>query len=446
MDGAEPKGTEQRNREADKHPAIAFPRPSRTLTALTTSAIALPGIATPASADVPIERATGSLASSYYFEDNLSPGDFLDDGVGSRDRYEIYTQQLRFDLPISERMDLGIDLLYEEMSGASPWFVVAEAGTGKPLQVMSGATIDDHRFDAAVDLDFYMDRGKDTMSGGFSIEKDYTSFNLGLGAERNYNDKNTVLNASLGFSYDWINPTDSDGAPDRPGSDQKWSIDLFAGISQILSRASTLQATIKYKHSQGFLNDPYKLVATIEPNEGLLSDERPDQKDQVSILFRYRHHFESLNGSAHADYQFYADDWDVRSHTIELAWYQNFFEWLTFAPGFRWYSQSKADFYEAVLPGGTPPSERSSDYRLSPYGAISFKGKLEVELRDLFQYEPPRFLERFGITDGFDLLAALSYERYLSDGDFGLTSVSETDEAPGLVNFHVVAVTLSGRF
>ena len=446
MDGADRTKADGSKRGVSLRPAYALPRPSRTLTALTTSALALPGIATPSNADAPIERATAESSFSYYFEDNLSPGDFLDDGVGSRDRYEVYTKQLRFDLPVSERMDLGIDFLYEDMSGASPWFVVAEAGTGKPLQVMSGATIDDTRFDAAVDLDFFMDNGKDTMTSGFSLENDYSSFHLGIGAERNYNDKNTVFNTSIAFSHDWVNPTDSDGDVTRPGSDTKWAIDLFAGLSQILSRASIFQATINYKHSAGFLNDPYKLVATVGPADPRLSDERPDTREQVSILFRYRYHFEALNGSAHADYQFYADDWDMRSHTVELAWYQTFLEKFTFAPSLRWYSQSKADFYEAVLPAGARPSERSSDFRLSPYGAVSIKGKIEVELLDLFEYDPPRFLQHVGITEGFDLIAGLSYERYLSDGDFSVRSVSESDEAPGLVNFQVIAFSLTGRF
>ncbi|HKK51414.1 MAG TPA: hypothetical protein VKA74_07495, partial [Myxococcota bacterium] len=113
-------------------------RPGRTLTALTSSALALPGIAGSARADAPIEQATGSAAFSYYKEDNLSPGKFLDDGSGSRERYEVFTGQMRFDIPTSERTDIGIDLLYEEMSGASPWFVQS-GPSGEALQVMSGA-------------------------------------------------------------------------------------------------------------------------------------------------------------------------------------------------------------------------------------------------------------------------------------------------------------------
>ena len=40
----------------------------------------------------------------------------------------------------------------------------------------------------------------------------------------------------------------------------------------------------------------------------------------------------------------------------------------------------------------------------------------------------------------------MSYERYLSDGNYALVSVEEDDEAPGLVKFQVIAVTLTGRF
>jgi hypothetical protein len=332
------------------------------------------------------------------------------------------------------------------MSGASPWFVTTDPNTGQPVQVMSGATIDDTRYDVLADVDFYMDRGKDTLSAGFSLEQDYTSFNVGIGTERNFNDKNTTFNASGAFSYDWIEPNNPQVSQARPTSGEKWSIDLFAGLAQILTRASTAQFTVNYKHADGYLADPYKAITSLGGGGAVLSDLRPDTKDQASFLLRYRHHIEAVHASAHVDYRFYLDDWGTTSHTVEVAWYQNLFEWLTITPSFRWYSQGKADFYDTVLPSGPPPSERSSDYRLSPYGAYSYKIKADVELQDLWSYEPPGWLEAIGITDGLDLIASLSYERYFSDGDLAIVSVSEQDEAPGLVRFRVVAFTLSGRF
>ena len=433
--------------EDDLEQAVfALPRPSKTLTALTTSALALPGIAGSANADAPIERASASAAFSYYTEDNLSPSKFSTaGGTGSRNRYEVYTGQLRFDLPVSDRIDVGIDLLYEEMSGASPWYVLPDTN-GKALQVMSGATIDDHRFDIAIDTDFYLDRGKDTVSVGISTEKDYFSVHTGIGTERNFNDKNTTLSVAGTFSYDWIDPTDPSFSIARPSSEEKWSIDLFGGLSQIVNRSSTVSFTVNYKHSDGYLADPYKAITQLGTSGAVLADRRPGTKDQVSLLARYRRHFESITGSLHADYRFYADNWSIKSHTVELAWYQNFFEWLTITPSVRWYSQSKADFYDTVLGIGNVPNDRSSDYRLSPYGAVSYKIKAEVAFDDVWHYDSPAWLQAIGVSNGMDLIASLSYERYRSDGDFAIESVGESEEAPGLVRFRVFAVSLSGRF
>jgi hypothetical protein len=424
---------------------ICVPRPSRRFAALTSSALALPGIAGTAAADTPIERAEGSAAFSYYVEDDLSRNKFHEDGDGDRERYEVYTTQLRFDLPVSERVDLGIQMLYEEMSGASPWYV-APGTTGESLQVMSGATIEDERFDATIDADFYMDKGKDTFSAGVSTENDYLSFHLGIGADRNYNDRNTTLSLSGAFSYDWIDPSDPNFVSTTPREDgEKWSIDLFTGLSQILTRSTTGQLAINYKHSDGFLNDPYKVIQNLDSGFGLLSDERPSEKDQVSILGRLRQHIEPLNASVHFDYRFYADTYSVTSHTVDLAWHQTIMNWLTISPSVRYYSQSKADFYETLLPVGIIPKERSSDFRLSPYGSLSFRIKAEVTLEELFRYDAPDWLRRVGVADGFDLIAAFSYERYLSDGNYALVSVEEDDEAPGLVKFQVFAFTLTGR-
>ena len=75
--------------------------PSRALTALTTSALALPGFATSGAADTPIEQASAAYAFSYYAEDDLKSNRFS--GTGSQERYEVLTHQLELDFPVSCR-------------------------------------------------------------------------------------------------------------------------------------------------------------------------------------------------------------------------------------------------------------------------------------------------------------------------------------------------------
>ena len=438
MSDEETKG--QAENDATECPAaFAMPRPSPKLAALTTSALALPGIVGSAHADAPIERASASSSFSYYREDQIRQNK-KSSATGSNKRYEVYAKQLRVDLPATERTDIGIDFLYESMSGASPISVTRE--NGRLVSAMSGATIEDERYDLNLDLDYYLDEGKDTISAGFSTEKDYDSVHVGLATTRNFNDKNTTLDLAGTFAYDWIEPTGG-GTNNRIVTDEKWSVDLFMGLAQIISRASTAQITINYKHSEGFLSDPYKRFL-VDASNSNFNDARPEKREMVSIMGRYRHHFEDVEGSLHLDYRFFADSWEMVSHTIEVGWYQTLFDSLTIKPAIRWYSQSKADFYEPIF--AVRPTYGSSDYRLSPYGAVSAKIRFDYEVLDAFNYDPPEFLQAIGITEGLDVVASLSYERYISNGHFGLQSVGEFEEAPALVSFQVIAFTLSGQF
>jgi hypothetical protein len=78
-----------------------------------------------------IERATASSSFSYYREDQLPQKKLA---TGSAKRYEVFAKQLRFDIPTTDRTDIGIEFLYESMSGASPWFVSPNSVTGEPEQ------------------------------------------------------------------------------------------------------------------------------------------------------------------------------------------------------------------------------------------------------------------------------------------------------------------------
>ncbi|NNL87109.1 MAG: DUF3570 domain-containing protein, partial [Myxococcales bacterium] len=311
----------------------------RSLAALTAGALALPGLASPAVADSPNTRPSASYRYSTYQEDGIDSSKLA---PGSTDeRYEIDTHQLRFSSPVSSRIDFSLDVVHETMSGASPWFV--ERGpNGEPLQVMSGATIDEERTDFLGKLNFYRDNGRVSILGGISDEKDYQSLNGGLEWERHFNEKNTTLTTGVGLSLDDIEPTDADLFATRVSSEDKKSYSAFLTLSQVLNRHSAIQSTLSYQNSSGFLSDPYKLVSVGGVN---VADARPDDRNMISWLTRYRRHFEGLDGSFHADYRFYIDDWDINSHTVEIAWYQNFFRTVKLVPNARYYSQSEEDFY-----------------------------------------------------------------------------------------------------
>ncbi len=378
-----------------------------------------------AGAETPADRWTADYSFSYYAEDDIDDDKLQ---VGSEEsRYEIQSHQLRFGAPVTARTDLVVHLVHESMSGATPWFVEPDA-EGNPVQVMSGASVEDRRTDALVTGSYYMDRGRFSLKGGYSKENDYQAWNSGFDYEAHFNEKNTVWGLGGGFSIDTIEPTDAE-LFGRVEDEDKQSYSFFSSLSQIVTRSSVLQSSLSYQYSTGYLSDPYKLVSVDGTN---VRDNRPDSRHQLSWLTRYRHHFDRVNGTLHADYRFYVDDWNMNSHTLELAWYQTLFDSIRLIPSIRYYTQSQAEFYGPYFDDSVEEGDHvSSDYRLSPYGALSWKLRAETYLRG-WPFER------------LDWKAGIAWERYLSSGGLALKNVSI--ENPGLVSFNIFSFNLTARF
>ena len=393
----------------------------QTLHALTSSALALPGLASQALAEGDL-GITAEYNYAKYTEDDISSSNVAPGNETSR--YEIDLHQFRFAMPVTERLDLDLEVAYETMTGASPWYIRPDATTGAPVQVMTGATIEDTRTDVLASGTYAMDWGSVTGSGGLSIERDYMAFNAGGSAQRDFNEKNTTLAGGLGVSFDLIEPT-QDGTSQRVDNEDKHSVTLFGSASQVLSQSSAIQTTLTYQYTGGFLSDPYKLALVAGLTE---ADSRPDQRHAFSLLARYRKHFERIGGSFHVDYRFHVDDWEINAHTFDFGWYQNVFDVVRITPSLRYYSQSQAQFYAPFYLSARSDGLYSSDYRLSPYGALSYRVKAETRFQ----------------TWNFDWIATVGWERYESSADLAMLSVDV--ENPGLVSFNVWSVGLTGRF
>ncbi len=384
--------------------------------------MALSGPAASAWADSPINGVEADYHYSTYSEDDLDTSKGLAGGETSR--YEIQMHQFSLRAPVGERWDVGIDMVHETMSGASPQYVVPDAA-GKPIQVMSGASIDDQRNDLLVKWNRYFDNGRLGLSSGYSSENDYRAINLGVDGETHFNEGNTTLSVGLGTSVDAIEPTDANLFATRPDDETKQSYSVLLGLSQILNRATLLQTSVTYKHSRGYLSDPYKSMFVVGGT--FLPDERPDVRNQLSWLSRFRGHVRELQGTLHADYQFHIDDWGISSHTFELAWYQKMGR-LTLVPSTRYYTQTAAKFYVPYFNVLPAISDYSNDFRLSAYGSLTLGFKAEYALRLKW-------------TGGHDLILALAFDRYFSSED--LAWVNDPQEAPGLVSYSIVTLGIA---
>ena len=369
---------------------------SRSLIALSTSALALPGIA---HADAPPTESTLSYKISNYQEDDLTRAQVP---FGELERYDIDVHQFQYVSPLGRDFALFIDANHEDMSGASPWFSTANAA-GEPVINMSGASgITDARSELSIGTRYYSQNGNFGGAVGYSEENDYRATYVNLSGSRNFN--NDLTTVTLGFSHsaDDIFPTDAE-LFNRVRNEDKRATSAAVSLSQVINRVTTFQTALSITEQSGFLSDPYKL-----------QDARPDNKTQIALSNSLRYFFIEADGALQANYRYYRDDFGISSHTLDLSWFQNINRTFQIAPVLRYYSQSAAEFYTNIDDFTKPLTEpQSSDYRLSAFGA--FSGGINL------------------IADFGDWTTTFTAERYVANEKYSVYAVNQP--SPALVQF-----------
>jgi hypothetical protein len=384
---------------------------SPALAALTTAAMALPGISPTVKAAVAANEPKLSIQYTRYDEDSIPSGD-ADPNTGDRDRYEIDVAQIQFLYPLNDKWQITTNFVYDDMSGSSPWYVRptdTATATGDPLVVMSGATIDDTRYDVSVGLQYFGEKFTISPSLGYSTEKDYKAISGGIEVEYEFPNKTTSISGGISASFDEVDPTQESGIV-RVNNEDKENYAIYGTISQVINKNTIIKSTMGVSIFDGFLSDPYKQAWV---NTALVADNRPDDRTQFTWSTQLRRYSELFGAALHADYRFYYDDWNVRSHTLDLGLFKVTESGWAFDTSLRYYTQTQADFYEPFYRNVRADGEYSSDYRLSPYGAVSF---------------------RLGLSESIgDWTVKIGAERYISDKSYSFQKVDE--ENPALLDY-----------
>jgi len=384
---------------------------SPALAALTSAAMTLPGIISTVKAGVVANQPKYSFQYSRYDEDEI-PKKNADPNAGDLDRYDIDVAQIDFLYPINDKWQITSGFVYDDMSGSSPWFVRPTDtvnGDGDPLVVMSGATIDDTRYDYSLKADYFGEKFTVTPSVGYSKENDYEAISGGVEVDYEFPNKATSIRGGVVVSFDEIEPEQLEGVP-RVDKEDKDNYSIFGGATHVINKYTVIQTTLGVSYFDGFLSDPYKQVWVAGST---LADSRPEERTQYTWATRLRRFSTLLDAAIHVDYRFYYDDWDIRSHTFNLGIVKITDSGWAVDSSLRYYSQTQADFYEPYYREVRADGEYSSDYRLSPYGAISFK---------------------LGLSESIGRWTVkLAVERYLSDKSYSFQSVDV--ESPSLLDY-----------
>lgn len=318
--------------------------------ALTAAALALPILVVPARAGA---AETGELGFALL-------------GYKERGLIKITEPILWARATLAEVWEVQASAAVDIVTGASPELVTNITGT--PVQTITGASISDRRKTGDVKVSRRFGEFTLGASRAISKEEDYRSHAYGIEARLDLDQRNTTLVAGFGKSND------------RVGSAIKLDLDerrdtreYLIGVTRVLSPLDLIQSTVTAARGKGWYNDPYKLTLTFYPDNSLpafVADTRPDHRDTLAWLTRYRRHFPSSGATLQADYRFYRDDWGIRAHTLDVAWQKTMNESWSLRAGIRYYTQEAADFYSPLVPRPLP-EVHSSDQRLASFGGLS---------------------------------------------------------------------------
>ena len=324
-------------------------------------------------------------------------------------RVRVDSQYALLQTDLTTETRLKIMGLVDTITGATPTGEKSAApGAPVPLSEM-----DDRREAWDANLAYQFPRVNVSAGCGVSRESDYVSHGYALNTLTDFNQKNTLLLVGWGHADDRV--VERFWSADR----EKTGDDFIVGITQLLSPVLSVTANLSCGRATGFLADPYKIVSTtrldLDPGTYYtVPENRPDEKDKVSLFLGAVRHFDPVDGAIDASYRFYHDSFGIDAHTVDLKWVQRLGPRWMLEPSVRFHHQSAADFYHADLDADgvvvslDPSLETgtarvpyySSDYRLSRMETTTLGLKAAYALNDHvsidFAYE--RYLMR-GLDD-----------------------------------------------
>ncbi len=265
-------------------------------------------------------------------------------------------------------------------------------------------------------------RGKVTYAAAFSnsSENDYEADTANfLVSQDMFGDLTTV---SLSFTRGWDDVTERGNPTFADSIDRRI---YGVNVSQIATRRLILGFSYEAISEEGFLNNPYRRVRYVDPDEALgyaYEDERyPRTRTGNAVAVRARW-FLPYRAALQGDYRYYTDTWEISSSTAEVSYTHPLRDNLTFDVHYRYYTQDAAEFYSDLFPRENAQNFLGRDKELATmttqtvgFGVayefkparFDFLGKAAVSLkfdRMLFDYDDFRDLRTTGVTPGTEPL------------------------------------------
>ena len=333
------------------------------------------------------------VASNALHAENYVAVEFLQYDENSN-RVSVSAPSLSASYDIGTNYNIKADFVHDAVSGATPsWQPDSNSGASSRDNsgdyVYENQNFDEERNAGSVMLTTRFENRDELYTGiDYSRESDFDS--KAVSAEYlHYTDSthNQSVNVGISYTMNEILSYDYDSTSGASQKETSSSINIQAGLSQVLNDHSLLKVEGFAIVDDGYLNNPHSNVVRDygSSSQRLLSENRPDKRTAYGLNLKYITMFGD-NLSFKANYRFYTDDWDVSSHTIDHDIYYNLNKKITLGAGFRIYTQTEANFYNKNKDFFTNEAFASSDERLSKFDALTYKASVDFKQNSKISY------------------------------------------------------------
>jgi hypothetical protein len=211
------------------------------------------------------------------------------------------------------------------------------------------------------------------LVGGFHLEPQFRSWNVGASWARSLADDNATLMLSIAEVYDWFDRFDTEG--DRMGRVSRSSTNANLGLTQLLSPTTVAHVDYGYTIQAGTLGNTWNAVPLSTHLVG--GEELPRTRQRHALMGRLAQAL-PWHGALHLGYRFYADTWGALAHTVEAIVQQRVARWLYVGATYRLHQQSGVSFYTQLA---SPTAVlRTADSDLAPFIAHTVGGMFAVDV------------------------------------------------------------------
>ena len=251
-----------------------------------------------------------------------------------------------------------------------------------------------------------------TMSLGYtsSAESDFDATTYNFSVSQDMFGDLTTLTLSYALGDDVVGRSDDDTFT-RNNTRQHYGI----GLTQILTRNLITTLNVETITDEGYLNNPYRSVRYADQDSPVGYSFEPElyphTRTSNAVGLRARYHL-PYRAALQAEYRWFTDTWDIKSHTAALSYVHPMDEW-TYTVKYRWHDQTGAHFFSDIFPRSEATSFRGRDKELSPLTSQTLKLAASYE----FLSDGWHFVDRGSVTFSVDLLLVDYHEfRDLTSG------------------------------